>query len=229
MPSPSTAGAQDAGSSSVPDGPSGSRLTRSTTNRTGSSLPMPSWALPCSPNASFGGAATATRLPRVLPSIASVSAGGHVGSDREQLGLGVLAEGGVDPLLGEAVAEPETREHLLAVLELRHRRLRPRPPTRARPGRRPVPGDLGLRAELAAHRDGRQALAASVVAGPRVVTAGSEEQCGEHEQSGQATGGTSGHEVIPFLEHENGPEAADRRGHPTWASQLRRCRLTCRR
>ena len=47
----------------------------STTNSTGSSLPMPSWALPCSPKASSGGAATATRLPIVWPSIASVSAG----------------------------------------------------------------------------------------------------------------------------------------------------------
>ena len=92
-----------------------------------------------------------------------------------------------------------------------------------------VPGHLGLHAEVTADCRRRQALAASVVAGPGVVAAGAEEDRRKHEQGGQSTGGASRHGVVTFVQHEIGREASDRRGHPTRASQPVRRRLTCRR
>ena len=47
----------------------------STTNRTESSLPMPSWALPVSPKASFGRGRDRDPGPDGLPSSASLRAG----------------------------------------------------------------------------------------------------------------------------------------------------------
>ena len=52
---------------SVPLGPSGSALTRSTTKTTLSALPMPSVGLPASPKASSGEATTSTREPIFWP------------------------------------------------------------------------------------------------------------------------------------------------------------------
>ena len=81
-------------------------------------LPIPSWALPAGPKASSAEAVTATREPTVAPLMA-VEERRELLVDGDQLGGGVLVVGAERLRLGEAVADPEVRQDLVALLELR--------------------------------------------------------------------------------------------------------------